>query len=337
MTLSIKNLLKVLIFSSLLINFCFSLNAESFRVHKTVVITMDEITPENAKEDNYVSEEVTVGINDAVCIKLPQDLTYIQGVELTVKIPLAIARCPNTVIYSLYDNISPVPSEKNIDYTGKELYTGIYPGQLSLTIHIPLIKGNTIKQSPYADKTFIPEYSRNFLFLRNQLAMKGVPQEAINSKFQISAKPILINKGRLIVKAGAAKPQNLSVLVDDKPVELDANGACLLKPGIHNVIISSQAARNESRSCVIEIAKDTVLQVDLKSTAPVMQINMPQGTHVTVDSQNVEVKNGYLELKPGDHTLKFSLGGYEVVKQVNVQEGRFYSINVTIDAAITEN
>lgn len=337
MTLISKKIAKVFIFSALLLCMCFMPHAESFRVHKTVVITMDEITPENAEADNYVSEEVTVGINDAVCIKLPQDMTYIQGVELNVKIPLAIARCPNTVIYSLYDNISPVPSEKNIDYTGKELYTGIYPGQLSLTIHIPLVKGNTIKQTPYADKTFVPEYSRNFLFLRNQLAMKGVPQEAIKSTFKITAKPILINKGRLVIKAGAVKPQSLSVLVDDKPVDLDANGACLLKPGIHNVIISSASARNESRSCVIEIAKDTVLEVDLKSTAPVMQINMPQGTHLTVDNQSVDVKNGYLDLKPGDHTLKFTLGGYEVVKQVNVQEGRSYSINVTIDAAITEN
>ena len=264
-------------------------------------------------------------------------MTFIQGIELNIKIPQAITRCPNTIIYSLYDNISPVPSAKTIDYTGQELYTGVYPGLLSLTIQIPLVKGNTIKKTPYADKTLIPEHSRNFVFLRNQLAMKGIPEEVYSAQFEISAKPILINKGRLIIKTNSAQLKNMAITVDDKIVELDKNNSCLLKPGLHNITITADSVRNENRSCMIEAAKNTVLEVNLKSTTPVLSINIPQGTQVFVNNQMTEIKNKSLSLPPGEYTLKFILGGYEVVKQLTVQEGRTYSINVTLNADILEN
>lgn len=341
--MNLSNLKKTALFAFLL---CFAasfdfgiLNAESFRVKKTVFLNLANsgLSESNGETDSSLSETIFAGINDCICINLPSDLTFIQGIELNIKIPQAITRCPNTIIYSLYDNISPVPSAKTIDYTGQELYTGVYPGLLSLTIQIPLVKGNTIKKTPYADKTLIPEHSRNFVFLRNQLAMKGIPEEVYNAQFEISAKPILINKGRLIIKTNSAQLKNMAITVDDKIVELDKNNSCLLKPGLHNITITADSVRNENRSCMIEAAKNTVLEVNLKSTTPVLSINIPQGTQVFVNNQMTEIKNKSLSLPPGEYTLKFILGGYEVVKQLTVQEGRTYSINVTLNADILEN
>lgn len=341
--MNLSNLKKTALFAFLL---CFAasfdfeiLNAESFRVKKTVFLNLANsgLSESNGETDSSLSETIFAGINDCICINLPSDLTFIQGIELNIKIPQAITRCPNTIIYSLYDNISPVPSAKTIDYTGQELYTGVYPGLLSLTIQIPLVKGNTIKKTPYADKTLIPEHSRNFVFLRNQLAMKGIPEEVYSAQFEISAKPILINKGRLIIKTNSAQLKNMAITVDDKIVELDKNNSCLLKPGLHNITITADSVRNENRSCMIEAAKNTVLEVNLKSTTPVLSINIPQGTQVFVNNQMTEIKNKSLSLPPGEYTLKFILGGYEVVKQLTVQEGRTYSINVTLNADILEN
>lgn len=301
--------------------------ADPFRVKKTVVLSMNE-NPE---------QSVKAGITDAICIKLPEDLTFIQGIELNIKIPPVVARCPNTIIYTLYENISPMPSEKTIDYTGKELFNGVYPGLVSLTVQIPLVRGNTITKTPYAEKTLIPEHSRNFVFIRNQLAMKGVPNEINSAEFTVTAKPIMLNKGRLIIKTKGQAAQNLALMIDDKLVELDKNGSCLLKPGVHNISLSGDDVRNENRQCIIENAKDTVLEIDLQSTAPTLQITMPQGTHVSVDGQQTDIKGNILPLTPGDHLLKFTLGGYEIVKQITVQEGRTYSIKVTLDCDISEN
>ena len=332
-----KKVLRVLSFSLL---FAFagaaSLSAESFRVRKTAVLSLESIRNQDGTIDTNASATVNAGINDAIFIKLPEDLSFIQGIELNIKIPSIVTKCPNTIIYSIYENVSPFPSEKTIDYTGKELYTSVYPGLVSLTVQIPLIRGNTIQKTPYADKTLIPEHSRNFVFIRNQLAMKGVPQEINNAQFVITAKPILINKGRLVIRT-KNHPSDLTVIVDDKQVELDKNNSVYLKPGVRNVTISAASVRTENRSCIIEVGKNSFLDIDLQSTAPQVFISMPQGTHVTVDNQAAEVKNGSLSLAPGEHTLKFSLGGYEIIKQVTIQEGRNYSINVRLDADLTEN
>ena len=79
----------------------------------------------------------------------------------------------------------------------------LYPGQLSWSIAVPLIKGNSIKSSPYADKTLIAEKARGFVLLRNQLAMKGVPQSVLDAEFEVSAKAILTDYGALKVNVGA--------------------------------------------------------------------------------------------------------------------------------------
>ena len=325
--MNIKKVFKISVFLTITA-FIFTAQAESFRVHKTHILAVSDVEYKGAENQEELKTTVSAGINDAVCILLPEDLTYIQGIEVTIKIPAVLSKYPNSIIYSLYNNISPVPQDTTIDYTGKELYTALYPAKISQTLLIPLVQGNNIKQTPYADKTFIPDISRKFVFLRNQLAVKGMPREAMDSKYLVSAKPVYLNKGKFTLTTIPSKPANLIVTIDDKVTELDKNNSCFLKPGTHNVTITADGYRNENWSIMIETARESALNLELQSVAPTMQINMPQGTKVSVDNQNVEIKGSILELTPGEHILKFTLGGFEVVKQVTIQEGRSYSLHV---------
>lgn len=338
--MSIKKQIKIFIFLFISATLCsVSSFADSFRVRKTHILHLTEQNNDNARNDENYQTTATVGLNDAVSIILPQDLTYIQGIEVNIKIPQSLAKYPNCVIYSLYDSISPVPSDNKIDYTGKEIYTGIYQGMLSLTVQIPLVKNNTIKETPYAVKTLIPDTtSRGFIFIRNQLAMKGMSKEAMESKFIVTAKPVYLKKGKLCLKT---VPQinfsDLTLTVDDAKIELDKNGCCFLKSGTHNISVSAEGFRNENRSIIIETAKETHITLDLQSVTPSVKLNMPQGTKVTIDNIPADVKYNSLEITPGEHTFKFNLGGYEVVKQAIIQEGRTYTIEVFLDADINEN
>lgn len=334
--MNIKKVFKISVFLTITA-FIFTAQAESFRVHKTHILAVSDVEYKGTENQEELKTTVSAGINDAVCILLPEDLTYIQGIEVTIKIPAVLSKYPNSIIYSLYNNISPVPQDTTIDYTGKELYTALYPAKISQTLLIPLVQGNNIKQTPYADKTFIPDISRKFVFLRNQLAVKGMPREAMDSKYLVSAKPVYLSKGKFTLTTIPSKPANLIVTIDDKVIELDKNNSCFLKPGTHNVTITADGYRNENWSIMIETARESALNLELQSVAPTMQINMPQGTKVSVDNQNVEIKGSILELTPGEHILKFTLGGFEVVKQVTIQEGRSYSLHVVLDAEFTEN
>ena len=49
----------------------------------------------------------------------------------------------------------------------------------------------------------MPDASRGFVFLRNQLAMKGVPRSVMEAEFEVSAKTVLADFGALKVAAPA--------------------------------------------------------------------------------------------------------------------------------------
>lgn len=300
------------------------LKAEVFRTRKTVCLSVPA---------SGATESKACGINDCVAAFLPQDTTFVQGVEITVKIPQALAAYRNTILYSLYNNVTPVPTEKGIDYSGTEIYSGLYPGQLAWTIVIPLVKGNTIKSSPYADKTLIPDASRGFVFLRNQLAMKGVPRSVMEAEFEVSAKTVLADYGAL--KVAAPADAEYSVFVDDKPVTANEKGLVILKPGKRNVSIVSEKFRNETRAVMIAQGQVTELSLALQSVAPAVRVRAPEGTKVYVDGEEAKV-NEALDLEAGEHIFKFNLGGYEVTKKVAIQNGKSYNISVNVDASVKE-
>ena len=316
-----KKILFVLALSAL----AYSAGAELFRVRKTVCLDVSE-------KDS--SESKKCGINDCVAVRFPADSIFIQGVEITVKIPQSVANFRNTILYSLYSNVSPVPSEKSIDYSGTEAYSGLYPGQLSWAIVVPLVQGNTIKQSPYADKTLISDKKRGFVLLRNQLAMKGVPQSVLEAEFEVSAKAVLTDFGALKVKA-LADAGEYTVFVDEKPVTADENGLIILKPGKRNVSVVSEKCRNEARSVLIEKAQISELNLDLQSVEPSVRVSAPEGTKIFVDGVEAEA-NSPLNLEVGEHIFKFNLGGYEVTKKVTIQNGKSYNISVNVDASVKE-
>lgn len=299
--------------------------AEVFRARKTVCLEVSERTNSESKK---------CGINDCLAIKFPAESIFIQGVEISVKIPQAVANYRNTIIYSLYNNVSPVPTEKSIDYSGTEIYSGLYPGQLSWTIIVPLTKGNTIKSSPYADKTLIAEKTRGFVLLRNQLAMKGVPQSVLDAEFEVSAKAVLADYGALKV-VSSADAGEYTVYVDEKPAAPNESGLILLKPGKRAVSVVSDKFRNESRSVMIEQAQVAELNLDLQSVAPSVFVSAPEGTSVFVDGEEAK-PNSALNLESGEHLFKFNLGGYEVVKKVTIQNGKSYNISVNVDASVKE-
>ena len=299
--------------------------AEVFRTRKTVCLSV----PARGS-----SESKACGINDCVAAFLPEDTTFAQGVEITVKIPQALAAYRNTIIYSIYNNITPVPTEKGIDYSGTEIYSGLYPGQLAWTIAIPLVKGNTMKASPYADKTLIPDASRGFVFLRNQLAMKGVPKSVMEAEFEVSAKAVLADYGALKVLAPADSGE-YTVYVDEKPVTANEKGLVILKPGKRNVSIVSEKFRNETRAVMIAQGEVTELSLALQSVAPSVHVRAPEGTKIFVDGNEVQAGEA-LALEAGEHIFKFNLGGYEVTKKVAIQNGKSYNVSVNVDASVKE-
>ncbi len=310
----------------ILLSICQGLSAESFRVHQLIPLRL------SASE----SSDVSAGMNDAIAITLPDDMTYISGIELTVKIPTQIAEWPDSVAYSLYEGISPKPTPKNIDYSGNRSEVKTFPARLSTTIYIPLSKKFTIKNSPYSVRLKETQAKAGeSVFFRMQLAMKGVPESFDKAKFQITAKAVLADEGRLSISISdpTGKKGAYSLFIDDKPVAIEKDGI-LLASGEHSLSVQSEVYRNEVRSFRIDKAKTTKLEVALRGIEPLVKISAPQNAKIFFDGNEVSKK--VFTTTPGEHSVKFTVGDYEVVKNLNAQNGRSYTVTLNVDASVSE-
>lgn len=310
--------------------FCpFLLNAESFRVAKMHKMMLP---------DDYSAVTSYSGIFDGVAIVLPEDRTFITGIELTIKIPETVAQWRDTVAYLFYNDITPSPSENTIDYTGNRTSLNTIPGRLNQTVYIPLSRKFSIKESPYA-KTLDPtvRLTDNCVFFRFMLAMKGAPESLEHAQFELSVRPVLSSEGyfSLNVKEPDGKKADYKIYIDDQSFSSKPE-KIILKEGEHHLSITSDDYRNEVRTFIVEQAKHTKVNVELRGIEPVIRIISPENAKVFFDGKPFTQTKDSFTATPGSHTIKFVIGDYEVVKNINADNGRSYTVNLTVDATITE-
>lgn len=320
---------KFFLFSFLLFSggFCFS---ETFRVRKVCSVNLPG---DSAEEQNAV-----VGINDSLAVFMPEDMTYLEGFELKIKIPQIVADWRDSVAFSVYNGIRPRPVSSVIDYSGTRIFVTPLPAKLNWIVQVPVKYKNSIKENGYIAKVdAVPDVSSGYTFIRFQPAMKGVPDEAYEAKLDVFVKPVLMNKGtlRLLVSAPDGQNSACQVFVDEVPVSLE-NGKILLDSGKHNVNIQSEEFRNEVRTVYIEQAKTSELQISLKSLAPTLTVTAPENSDVYVDDLKIDSFGTEFVVSEGEHIVKCQLGSYEIVRSLQVEKGKSYFVNLAVDLEISE-
>lgn len=321
--------LKKIISSLVLLSAAFyPAGAETFRVAKTHVIEIHQ---------DYSGGTARSGIFDGIAVMLPEDKTFITGIELNIKVPQSVAEWRDTVAYIFYESMSPYPDSTKIDYEGRRLSVGTIPGRLSHTVYIPLSKKFNVKTTPYADtlETYTLAGS-GAVFLRFTLAMKGAPESLERAVLDVSAKPVLSDEGyfTLEVQRPEGKDGDFSVFIDDLPAP--GTDKAVLKDGEHRLSITSGSFRNEVRTFIVEQAKLTKLKVVLRGIEPLIRIVSPENAAITFDGQSIEPSAEPFAVSAGSHSIKFVIGDYEVVKTVNAVNGRSYTVRLAVDATVTE-
>ena len=325
--MKIKKSISIFTFSLFLLN----IHAESFRIRKAHVISLkNELTEVSAGECN---------IYDAVAVYLPEDKTFIEGIEIKMVIPESIASWKNSVAATVYDKITPEPKSNQIDYSGTRLFVSTIPGKLSWVLQVPLKKENSIKENNYSTKIDnIPSSQATNLFVKFQPVMKGIPEEVLNSNITVSARPIFSDKGRLELNliGEETSSENFSVFIDDSPVNLKKD--IILKTGMHNLSVISENYRNEMRTFVIDQAKTTKLDIVLRGVEPSLILEAPEGVSIWLDDIECTKQRGKeFIITEGEHSLKFVIGSYEVVRNISAIKGKTYKASLDVDLSISEN
>ncbi len=307
-----------------------NLNAETFRVRKTVSLCVPQVSS---------SPSIQAGIQDGIIIELPQDKTFIEGIELNFKVPQIVTEWHDSVAWSFYNALKPSPSLEKNDYSGTRGYTGTFGSSYNLCIQIPLKENNTIKKNPYAHYVDqLPEVIDGKIFLRLQLVMKGTDDDISSGIFEVSARPLLINKGKLSVKLESpdgSKIRAYTAYLDNKVISLDSK-PLILSDGSHTLSLVSDFYRNEVRTVNIEQAEETLLNIKLRDIAPSVMLLAPQGSIIYFDDVKTAKTNKMFTVSQGSHTVRFVIGDYETVRTINTVNGRSYTISVNLETQVSE-
>ncbi len=311
-----------------------SIFTESFRVRKVVKVEMFSETS---------VEALNLGMGEALHILLPEQRLFMEGIEMKIKIPASLADYGGAVAYSFYDDITPLPNEEIIDYTAERLLIDTFSNRLTYYLNIPFDGKNSNSVDPYAKTIVLPtDVPVNDIFFRVYIVMKGIPDGLWDSSVEIELKPILSNKGLLNLSVeypsevrGNYDDYPYIVFIDDDLIDFTGD-AVLLDSGMHHVTVSSEFFRNEVQTFTIEKTKTTNVQIELQDIAPLLAISAPENTRFFLN--DVEYKNfsDPIKVTTGTHNLRFSIGEYEIIRTVEVLNGRTYNIDVSFDVDISE-
>ncbi|MDR1786665.1 MAG: hypothetical protein LBR23_09440 [Spirochaetaceae bacterium] len=300
---------------------------EDFRVREVVFASYDEAAQ--------------LKLNDGLAVSLPEDRTFLKGMEVDVAIPPEIAGFPGTAGYSVYGALTPAPAPGRIDYSGERLAFDVFPARSGLLLGVPYGSGGALKTSPYIRLLpVVLTENTEALFFRIHLVMKGVTEEVLQSRFQVTVRPVFANKGRLLLRVafpaeGEGKPY--TVFIDENALEAPPEGI-ILDSGIHHLSIVSDFYRNETRTFTIPRGQTIPLEVALQDIAPTMLITAPAGSEVLLDGERIPfplpVKP--FPITPGDHTVKFSFGGYETLQTINAVNGKSYTMALSLEVKVLE-
>jgi len=311
--------------------------AESFR---TIIAGKLDIS--SAHQEN---KTLQLGYIDSAVVVLDADRRFLRGVELELKVPQAYQKYRGSVAIALYTTTpalpaSSLPASGVADVQADRVGFELLPNKLQVIYQIPLRKDHGLKASPYVSiPTSVLPVSAFPLIFRLLPVMKGLPEELEGMKFQLSAKPLVTDKGalRLVLKyPEKLKDRPFSLLIDDDVID-DPSREQILTEGEHRAAFISDDYRNESRLFVIERGKVQELVVELKDPTPVVSIEAPENAAVFFDDTLIEDPTQAFNTEPGEHVVRFVVGDYSILKSLTVRKGRTYRVSISIDVDIAES
>lgn len=305
--------------------------AENFRT-----VIAGELTVDVAEEAGVAVE---LGYVDSALIRLKGDFRFLKGVELELQAPQAALRQRGSIAFSLYRKTTPTPVLGIGDYSAERVAFAPLPAKLQTIYQIPTRQDHGLKASPYVSIPTDTIGPAEFpLLFRLQPVMKGLSEDLMSAKFKLVARPILTDQGaiRILLKyPEQLKDKPLTVLVNDTPLD-NPSQPLLLKEGEHSLTVVSEFYRNESRTFMVERAKELQLTVELRDPTPLVLVEAPEGATVLFDDKDLPPSHDPFPVTPGEHRITFKVGDYTISRPITVIKGRSYRVGLSIDVSITE-
>jgi hypothetical protein len=309
---------------------CFNLHAESFR---TVVEGMVDVSP------GMTESAIPIGINSAIIINLGAETRFLRGVEIEISAPQSWLPYRGSIVTIMYNNINPQTADGIADMDGSRIAFEPLPSRLRIIYQIPIRQQHGLRTTTSVTvPTGIVQPSSFPVIFRLMQISKGLPDDFENMLFNFTARPILSDEGavRLIPRYPAQlRNRPFTVLIDDNVIP-NISEQILLREGEHHLVILSEDYRNESRRFVVERAKIIDLTIELQDPTPIIIFEAPQNAQIYLNNNLISRNRESVTVEPGQHEVKFIVGDYTVIRNINIQRGKTYRVSLAVDLTIQE-
>lgn len=275
---------------------------------------------------------VSVRYGAGVAIRLDAKMDFLQGVEIEIRQGQASMNFPNAIEYNIFtctEDLDPM----RIEYNATNLERRLLPQRVSTILQLPTCKNNSLKTTPYS-KLIAHTFKNEDGFILVQLLpiLKGLSQEFEQALFTISAKPIFTDEGGLNLNLGFPnKETNTKITLNNTIVKLSKPPKFFTLPiGTYQFVLEADGYRTEVRNIKIEQAEILTLDVNLRSIVPLLFIYVPKETKVLLNRTEINTEKMPIELPVGKHTVKLQLGNYEVIRQIEAEESKTYTVTMDI-------
>jgi hypothetical protein len=304
--------------------------AEDLRVQLTGVVTANG-------ED---SSRASMSFADGAALTLPEDVEFMDGIELELKIPRAAQAAKGAFLLLIYKRVSPAPDPSVVSYSAERVAMLVIPAKVSENYQIPLRADHGIKAGPYAVSLPMVRPQDFPIVVRLMPAIKGLSPELEAAAFSLKAKPVLRDEGHVSLalswEAGLDPGSPLTVAIDDREIK-EYLKPISLKSGAHALRVSGPDVRDRFQSFSLERGQRLTLDVALEDVVPRLVLEYPEKTLVELDGKRLELASGAaMALSPGDHVVSFTVGDYSIQRKLSVRRGRTYRVALLVDVRVEE-
>jgi len=308
-----------------------SAQTESFR---TVVDGVLSISTENTQ-----GSSVNIGINNAVIVNINTNPRFLRGIELEITAPQSWLQYQNSLVMMIYNNLSLQSALGVTDLTAYRTAFEPLPSRLRIVYHIPVRSDHGLRTTTSITvPTGVIQPAGFPIMFRLMQITKGLPDAFEQMTFNLTARPILSDEGA--VKLTPRYPPQLRnrpfiVLINDTVIN-NINEEIILKEGEHHLVILSDDYRNESRRFIVERGRVVELILDLQDPSPVIIFEGPQNSRVFLNNNPIQLTREPITVEPGSYEVRFQIGDYTIIRQLNVQRGKTYRVSLAVDLTIFE-
>ncbi len=327
---SIRTFALISICAFALLLFSYPLAAEQVRseVQHTAVI-----------DKNYSDVTLSIGLRELSQIKL-EATEFLRGIVVQINAPQAVLQFRESFLLSIYSNPSPLPRDGVRSYSAVKLLSEPFPSSSRTFIDLPF-KGQSGWDKSALNSIMVtkrPQPQDYPLLLTIDPIMKGIPSDVARSRFEITIRPVLENKGALVVELPDDTDRDALKLLIDGEIQEKKAGRLVLPTGVHQVALQSDRYLPYSKSVGIEKAQTTRLKVQLEPAQSTIRFDAPEDAVVFFDGEEIEIASTpQLNTEPGEHVVLVRIGDYSVSKKIDIQGGKTYKVSLFFDILINDN